>query len=94
VITKQDEEMLDIYDLDEYFPKRKVAVLIRKRKYLSPAASGFLKTIKPGIRFTKQSPAASLLLSHGDRQASAAPHTPRAVAVGKLLPHSVTRSIG
>ena len=53
LITKQDEEMLDIYDLDEYFPKRKVAVLIRKRKYLSPAASGFLKTIKPGIRFTK-----------------------------------------
>ena len=35
VITKQDEEMLDIYDLDEYFPKRTVAVLIRKRKYLS-----------------------------------------------------------
>jgi DNA-binding transcriptional LysR family regulator len=53
VITKQDKEMLDIYDLDEYFPKRKVAVLIRKRKYLSPAASAFLRIIKPGIRFTK-----------------------------------------
>jgi DNA-binding transcriptional LysR family regulator len=53
VLTKQDEETLDIYDLDEYLPKRTLAVLIRKRKYLSPAASAFLGTIKPGIRLTK-----------------------------------------
>ena len=53
VLTKQDEETLDIYDLDEYLPKRTVAVLIRKRKYISPAASAFLRTIKPGIRLTK-----------------------------------------
>ena len=53
VISKQDEETLDIYDLDAYFPRRTVALLIRKRKYLSRAVSGFLQTIKPDIRFTK-----------------------------------------
>lgn len=53
VITRQDEETLDIYDLDDCFPTRKVAVLIRKRKYLSPVASAFLRTIKPGIRVTR-----------------------------------------
>jgi DNA-binding transcriptional LysR family regulator len=52
VVTKQDEETLDVYDLDEYFPKRTVALLIRKRKYLSPAVSAFLRTIKPDILFT------------------------------------------
>ena len=54
VISKQDEETLDIYDLDTYFPRRTVALLIRKRKYLSRAVSAFLQTIKPDIRFTNR----------------------------------------
>jgi DNA-binding transcriptional LysR family regulator len=47
VLTKQDEPNLDIYDMSEFFPKRKVSILIKKRKYLSPAVSAFLRTIKP-----------------------------------------------
>ncbi|MCL2669915.1 MAG: LysR family transcriptional regulator [Syntrophaceae bacterium] len=54
VVTEQDRETLDIYDLDEYFPKRRVALLIRKRKHLSPAALAFLRTIKmPDIPLAK-----------------------------------------
>jgi DNA-binding transcriptional LysR family regulator len=52
-VSKEDESTLDIYDLDQYFPRRKVGLLIRKRKYLSPAVAAFIRTIKPDIQLTK-----------------------------------------
>jgi DNA-binding transcriptional LysR family regulator len=50
-VSREDEETMDIFDLDEYFPKRKVGLIIRKRKYLSPAVKAFIRLIKPDITF-------------------------------------------
>lgn len=52
-VSREDEEAMDIFDLDDYFPRRKVGLLIRKRKYLSPAVKAFIRTIKPDIAFTE-----------------------------------------
>jgi len=35
-VSEEDEKMIDIYPLDRYFPRRKYALLLRKRKYVSP----------------------------------------------------------
>ncbi len=52
-ISEEDEKMLDIYPLDRYFPKRKYALLLRKKKYISPMVAAFIRTMKPDIAFTK-----------------------------------------
>jgi len=52
-ISKKDEREIDILSLDKYFPKRRYGVLLRKRKYLSPAVKAFIRTIKPTIQFTQ-----------------------------------------
>jgi DNA-binding transcriptional LysR family regulator len=44
---------IDIFSLDRYFPKWKMGLLLRKRKYLSPAVRAFIRTIKPDIQFGK-----------------------------------------
>jgi len=51
-ITEEDEKILDIYSMDRYFPKRRYAILLRKKKYLPLAVRAFLRTIKPDITFT------------------------------------------
>ena len=53
-VSKEDAKAFDIFRLDRYFPKRTYALLIRKRKYLSPVVRAFIRTIKPDIEFTKQ----------------------------------------
>ena len=50
-ISKEDERKIDIFPLDQYFPKRRYGILLRKRKYLSPAVKAFIRTIKPNIQF-------------------------------------------
>jgi DNA-binding transcriptional LysR family regulator len=51
-VSRDDEKTLDIYPMDRYFPKRRYAILLRKKKYLPLAVKAFLRTIKPGITFT------------------------------------------
>lgn len=51
-ISEEDEKMLDIYPMDRYFPKRRYAILLRKKKYLPLAVKAFLRTISPDITFT------------------------------------------
>jgi DNA-binding transcriptional LysR family regulator len=51
-VSKEDEKTFDIYPMDRYFPKRRYAILLRKKKYLPLAVKAFLRTIKPDITFT------------------------------------------
>jgi DNA-binding transcriptional LysR family regulator len=51
VVTKEDEKTIDVLSLDQYFPKRKYGLLLRKRKYITPAAKAFIHIIKPDIQF-------------------------------------------
>lgn len=48
-IEDKDRASLNFYSLEPFFEKRKYVLLLRKRKYLSPPAKAFLKTIKPEI---------------------------------------------
>ena len=50
-ISEEDEKTFHIISLDRYFPKRKHGLLLRKKKYLSPAVRAFIRTIKPTINF-------------------------------------------
>jgi DNA-binding transcriptional LysR family regulator len=52
-VSKEDEKMFDIYPMDRYFPKRRYAILLRKRKYLPLAVKEFLRAIKPDISFAQ-----------------------------------------
>jgi LysR family cys regulon transcriptional activator len=52
-LSSDDEEAMDVLSMDRYFPKRKVGLILRKRKYLSPAVQAFIRTIRPDIRFGK-----------------------------------------
>lgn len=48
-VSEEDRQAMDIFPLDLYFPKRTVGLLLRKRKYLSPAVRAFIRAIKPGV---------------------------------------------
>jgi hypothetical protein len=50
-ISPEDEKTLNIYSMDGYFPKRRYAILLRKRKYLPRHVKTFLSMIKPDISF-------------------------------------------
>jgi DNA-binding transcriptional LysR family regulator len=54
-LTPQDEKSLEIFKLDAHFDPRRYGLIMRKRKYLSPAAKAFARTIQPKIAF-KPSP--------------------------------------
>ena len=51
-ISLEDEQNFDIYNLDQYFPKMKYGILLKKRKYLSAMVKAFIRTIKPDIDFS------------------------------------------
>jgi DNA-binding transcriptional LysR family regulator len=51
-ISQEDENNFDIYSLDQYFPKRKYAIILNKKKYLSPMVKALIRTIKPDIDFS------------------------------------------
>lgn len=48
-LTDGDRKRLDIFSLDRYFGKRTYGLIMRKRKYLPPAARAFIRSIKPDI---------------------------------------------
>ncbi len=52
-ITEEDKKTFEIFSLDRFFPKRKIGLLFKKRKYLSPVVKAFIRTIKPEIQFAK-----------------------------------------
>lgn len=49
-LEKGDERRLDILLLDRFFKQRHYFLIIRKRKYLSPTAKAFIRSIKPDIQ--------------------------------------------
>ncbi|MGD9033571.1 MAG: LysR family transcriptional regulator [Desulfobacteraceae bacterium] len=51
-LTEEDKGKLDIFSLDRFFEKRVYGIITRKKKYLSPAAKAFIRSIKPDITFT------------------------------------------
>jgi DNA-binding transcriptional LysR family regulator len=48
-LTEGDKARLDIFSLDRFFEKRIYGIITRKKKYLSPAAKAFIRSIKPDI---------------------------------------------
>jgi DNA-binding transcriptional LysR family regulator len=52
--SEEDKDAFHILSLDRYFPKRRHGLLLRKKKYLSPAVKAFIRTIKPDIDFPGQ----------------------------------------
>jgi DNA-binding transcriptional LysR family regulator len=48
--SEEDEKVFQILSLDQYFPKRKYGLLLRKKKYLPPAVKAFIHRIKPDIQ--------------------------------------------
>ena len=50
-VSPEDEQNFDIYKLDQYFPKRRYGILLKKKKYLSAMVKAFLRSIKPDIDF-------------------------------------------
>jgi DNA-binding transcriptional LysR family regulator len=52
-VSNEDRKTFDVFSLDPYFPKRRYGILIRKKKYFSPAVKAFLRSIKPDIQFRK-----------------------------------------
>jgi DNA-binding transcriptional LysR family regulator len=52
-VSQEDERTFDVFPLNQYFPKRKYGLLIKKKKYFSPAVKAFIRSIKPDIQFDK-----------------------------------------
>jgi DNA-binding transcriptional LysR family regulator len=52
-LSSEDEGMIDIFSLDQYFDKRRYGLLLRKKKYFPPAVKALLRIIKPDIQFRK-----------------------------------------
>ncbi|MEW6667180.1 MAG: LysR family transcriptional regulator [Thermodesulfobacteriota bacterium] len=46
-LTARDRQRLDIFSLDRYFEPRRYGLILRKRKYLTPAAKAFIRIIQP-----------------------------------------------
>jgi len=52
-LTQEDYDKLDIFPLDEFFDKRKYGLIMRRKKYLAPAAKAFIRNIRPEIRLSR-----------------------------------------
>jgi DNA-binding transcriptional LysR family regulator len=50
-LSPEDGRNFDIYRLDQYFPKRKYGIILKKKKYLSGIVKAFIRSIKPDIDF-------------------------------------------
>lgn len=48
-LSEEDKERLQIFSLERFFEKRTYGVITRKKKYFSPAAKAFIRSIKPDI---------------------------------------------
>jgi DNA-binding transcriptional LysR family regulator len=47
-VTPEDENKLAVFDLGEFFDKRKYQIIMRQKKYLNPAAREFFERIRKG----------------------------------------------
>jgi DNA-binding transcriptional LysR family regulator len=47
-VTPEDERKLTVFDLGDFFDKRKYQIIMRQKKYLNPAAREFLDRIRKG----------------------------------------------
>lgn len=52
-VSNEEKKLFDVFPLDQYFPKRKYGLLVKKKKYLSPAARAFILNIRPDILLKK-----------------------------------------
>ena len=50
-LSDEDLKIFDVFPMDQYFPTRRYAILLRKKKYSTPAVRAFLRSIKPDINF-------------------------------------------
>lgn len=50
-LSREDKETVEIYPMDRYFPKRRYAILLRKKKYLPLVVKAFIRAIKGDITF-------------------------------------------
>ena len=48
-LTEADRERLAVHEIGDYFPPRSYGVVVRKGKYLSEPARGFLDQVQPGL---------------------------------------------
>ena len=55
-LTKEDKAKLGIYSLEEFSEKRVYSLIMRKRKYLSSAATSFATYLKPTFALPGHSP--------------------------------------
>lgn len=51
-ITEKDKEMLDVFSLDHIFPKVTYGIIMRRKKYISPAVKVLMTIMKPDIKLT------------------------------------------
>ena len=50
-LTEEDRGRFDIFSLDRFFSLRKYGLVMRKKKYLSPAVKAFIRSVKGDIQF-------------------------------------------
>jgi len=62
-IAPEDASRLAVRNMSAYFPQRSYGIVVRKGKYLSPAARAFVDLVRPGL-FTRHDKLAS---GHSDR---------------------------
>jgi len=53
VIFADDIDKLDVYSLQNYFNRNSYGIVMRKRKYISPAARAFLRSVKANIEINQ-----------------------------------------
>ncbi|MBN2063049.1 MAG: LysR family transcriptional regulator [Deltaproteobacteria bacterium] len=51
MVVMEDKKTLDVFPLNHIFEKRRYSLILRKGKYLSPAAKAFIRFIQPGHEF-------------------------------------------
>jgi len=50
-VSQKEKKMFDVFPLNQYFPKRKYGLLVKKKKYFTPTVKAFIRSIKPDIQF-------------------------------------------
>lgn len=49
-VSEEDRKNIDVFSMDHSFLRRKYGIILRKRKYISPAVKAFIQTINPDIQ--------------------------------------------
>lgn len=51
-LSREDEQIFNIYSLDKYFHRRNYGILLKKKKYLPNRVKAFIQLLKPDIDFS------------------------------------------